>query len=101
MKLSRLREIEEDDDRRIADGGVMAREGQAARFAIHAEGGDIVAALITGVKELGGGGDVEAARVVAARPVLAHEGQPAATADGENPNAVVQPVAPLDEPAIG
>src|SRR2546429_3659229 len=100
MKSSRLREIEEDDDRRIADGGVMASEGQAARFAIHAEGGDIVAALIAGVKELAGGVEVEAARVVPARPLLAHEGQPAVFADGENPNAVVQAVARIDEPAI-
>src|SRR2546423_14013845 len=90
MKLSRLREIEEDDDRRIADGGVMAGEGQAARFAIHAEGGDVVAALIAGVKELAGGVEVEAARVVPPRPFLAHEGQPAVFADGEDPNAVVQ-----------
>src|SRR5207253_1962358 len=100
MKLSRLREIEEDDDRRIADGGVMAGEGQAARFAIHAEGGDVVAALIAGVKELAGGVEVKAARVVPPRPFLTHEGQPAVFADGEDPNAVVQAVARIDEPAI-
>src|SRR6266513_5059229 len=100
MKSSRLREIDEDDDGRIADGGVMAGEGQAARFAIHAEGGDVVAALVAGVKEVAGGVEVEAARVVPARPFLAHEGQPAVFAHGEDPNAVVYAVAGIDEPAI-
>src|SRR2546430_12299355 len=100
MKSSRLREIEEDDDRRIADGAVMAGEGQAARFAIHAEGGDVVAALIAGVKELAGGVEVEAARVAPPRPFLAHEGQPAVFADAEDANAVVQAGGPIAEPAI-
>src|SRR2546429_9178792 len=101
MKLSRLREIEEDDDRRIADGGVMAGEGQAARFAIHAEDGEVVAALVARVKELARGVEVEAARVAPACPFLAHEGQLAVFADGEDPNAVVQAVSRIDEPAIG
>ena len=92
--LSHFREIEEDDDRRIADGRVMAGEGQAARFAIHAEDGDVVAALVARVKELARGVEVEAARVVPACPFLAREGQLAVFADGEDPNAVVQAVAP-------
>src|SRR2546426_7907659 len=75
LTLSRLREIEEDDDRRIADGGVMAGEGQAALFLIHTEDSDVVAALIAGIEEPAGGVEVEAARVVPACPFLAHEGQ--------------------------
>src|SRR5438105_3884086 len=101
MTLSRLREIEEDDDRRIADGGVMAGEHQAARFVIHAEGSDVVAALVTGVEELAGGIEVEAARVVPTRPFLAHEGQLAVFADGEDADAIVEAVAHIDEVAIG
>ena len=100
MKSSRRRQIEEDDDRRIADGSVMAGEGQAARFAVHAKDGDVVAALVAGVEEPAGGVAVEAARVVPTRPFLAHEGQPAVFADSEDPNAVVQAVARIDEPAI-
>ncbi len=50
MNLTRLCEIEENDDGRIADGYVMAGEDQAARFAIHAEDGEVVGALIAGVK---------------------------------------------------
>ena len=68
--LSLLREIKEDDDRRIADRGVVAGEGQAALFVIEAEDGDVVTALVAGVKELAGGVEVEAARVVPARPFL-------------------------------
>ena len=98
---TRLCEIEEDDDRRIADGGVMAGEGEAAGLAIHAEDGDVVAPLIAAVEELAGGIEVEAARIVPARPFLADEGQVAVWADGEDPDAVVQPVARIDEPAIG
>lgn len=41
-----LGEIEEDDDRGIANRGVMAGEFEAAGLAIHLEDGDIVAALI-------------------------------------------------------
>src|SRR5207247_77350 len=101
LTLSRVREIEEDDDRRIADGGVMAGEDQAARFVIHAEGSDVVAALVAGVEELAGGVEVEAARVIPTRPFLAHEGQLAVFADGEDADAVVEAVARIDEVAIG
>ena len=98
---TRLGEIEEDDDRRIADGGVMAGEGEAAGLAIHPEDGDVVAALIAAIEELAGGVEVEAARIVPARPFFADERQVAVRADGKDPDAVVQPVARIDKPAIG
>ena len=79
----------------------MAREIQAARFAIHAEDGDVVAPLIAGVKELAGGIEIEAARVVPARPFISDEGQFSGFANREDPNAVVRAVARIDEPAIG
>src|SRR2546428_5361449 len=88
--LYHLREIEEDDDGRVADGGVMTREDQAAGFGFHAEGSDVVASLVAGVEELAGGIEVEAAWVVPACPFLAHEGQLAVLADREDSNAVVQ-----------
>ena len=68
-------EIEEDDDRRIADRGVMAGEGEAAGLAIHPEDGDVVAALIAAIEELAGGVEIEAARIIPARPFFPDEGQ--------------------------
>jgi hypothetical protein len=72
-----LCQIKENDDRRIADGDVVACEVEAAGFAIDSKDGDIVAALIAAVEELAGGIDVEAARIVPARPLLADIGQAA------------------------
>ena len=46
----------------------MAGEVEAAGFAIHAEDGDVVAALIAAIEELAGGVEVEAARIVPACP---------------------------------
>ena len=96
-----LGEIEEDDDRRIADRGVMAGEGEAAGLAIHPEDGDVVAALIAAIEELAGGVEVEAARIIPARPFFPDERQVAVWADGKDPDAVVQAVARIDEPPIG
>ena len=52
---TRLCKIEENDDRWIADGGVMAGEVEAAGVAIHPEDGDVVTALIATTEELAGG----------------------------------------------
>lgn len=79
----------------------MAGEDQASGFAIRPEDGDVVAALIAGVKELAGGIEIEAARIVPARPFLTNEGELTGFTDGKDPNAVVQAVARIDEPAIG
>src|SRR6185503_1064334 len=59
------------------------------------------AALVAAVKELAGGIEAEAARIVPTSPFLAHEGQLASFADGKNPNAVVETVARIDESSIG
>src|SRR5437773_9938225 len=98
--LSPPRQIEEDNDRRITDRGIMAGEDQAACFAVHAEDGDVVAALIARVKELAGGIEIEAARIVPTCPFLSDEGQFTGFADGKDPNAVVQTVARIDKAAI-
>ena len=79
----------------------MAGEGQAALFAVHAEDGEVVGALIAGVKEPAGGVEIEAARIVAARPFLPDVSQDAGAADGKDRDAVVQTVARIEEPAIG
>ena len=51
----------------------MSGEGQAARFAVHAEDGDVVAALIAHVNELAGRVEIEPARIVPVRPFLTDE----------------------------
>jgi hypothetical protein len=48
----------------------MAGEIEHAFFAIHAEDGDVVAALITTIKELAVGVEVEAARIVPPSPFV-------------------------------
>lgn len=93
MLLIRFCEIEENYDRRIADGRVMAGKAQATRFGIHAEDGEIVAALITGVKEPAGGVEIEAPRIVTSGPFLPGVSQGAGDADGKYRDAVVQTVA--------
>ena len=66
-----------------------------------AEDGDVVAALIAAVEELAGRIEVEAAGIIASRPFLPEERQVAVRADGEDPDAVVQPVARIDESPVG
>ena len=68
MILTILCKIEENDDRRIADGGVMAGEGEAAGFLVPTEHGDVVTSLIAAIQKLAGGVEVETARVVSACP---------------------------------
>src|SRR5262249_49815087 len=63
-------QVEEDDARRVADGGEMAGEGQPAGVAVHPEGRDVVAALDAAVEEPAGRVEGEARRIAAARPPL-------------------------------
>src|SRR5437667_11717815 len=95
-----LCKIEENYARRIADGVVMAGEVEAAGFAVHTEHGDVVTSLIAAIEELASGVEVEAARIVPACPFFPHICQGAVWAYGKNPDAVVQPVASIDKPAI-
>src|SRR2546423_9803708 len=98
---TRLCEIDENDGRWIADRGVMAGEVEAAGFPVHAEDGDVVAALVAAIEERTGRVEVEAAGIVAARRLFADVSQRAVGARGKDGDAVVQPVARIDEPAIG
>ena len=72
--LLRLREIEEDDDRGIANRGELVGEGESAGLGIDSEGRDIVASLIAGIEKRAGGIEVEAAGIVAAGPFFAEIG---------------------------
>src|SRR5437870_161943 len=100
IALTLLRQIEKHNDRRIADRSVMAGEGEAASFAVDAEGGDVVAALVARIEKLAGGVEVEAAWVVAARPFFAGVFQGTVLTHCEDPDAVVQTVARIKEFAI-
>ena len=79
----------------------MARECEAAGLAIHTENGDIVTSPIATIKELAGGLEVKAARIVPAGPFFLDECQCAVGSYGKNSDAVVKPVASIDKPAIG
>ena len=96
----RLAKIEEGDVGRIANRGVVPGEGEGARLAVDLEDGEVVATLVAAVEESAGGVDAETARVVATRPFLAQVRQLAVGANGEDADAVVQPVACIDESAI-
>ena len=85
----------------LPTGVYVAGEVEGAGGAIHAEDGDRVAALIAAVEEPARRVEGETARIVPARPFLADERQAAVGADGEDPDAVVQPVARVDEPPVG
>ncbi len=100
MCSGRLGEIEEDDDRGIADGCVVAGEAKATGFAVHAKDRDVVSPLIAGIQELAAGIKIEAARLVSACPCLADERQFAIFTDRENSDAVMQPIAGIHEPTI-
>src|SRR5205814_2083259 len=96
-----LVQVEEHDARRVADGGVLAGEGEAAGLAVHPEGGDVVRPLVAAVEEPAGRVEGEAPRVTPPRPLLPGVGQGAARPDGEDGDAVVQPVPGVHEPAVG
>ena len=79
----------------------MAGEVEPAGFAIDQENSDIVTTLIAAIKELAGGVEIEAARIIATCPFFSDVYQCAISANGKDPNAVVQSVARIDKPAIG
>ena len=78
----------------------MAREVKATGFAVHAKHGNIVTALIATIEELAGGIEAKAARIVPVRPLLADICQSTVGSYGKNPDAIVQPVACVDKPAV-
>ena len=70
---------------------------EATGFAIHMEDRDVVSTLIAAIKEPARGVEVETAWIIPACPCFSDELQVAVWADGEDPDAVVQPVARIDK----
>src|SRR5215203_7548248 len=93
-------QVDKDNDGRVSDGRVLAGERQTADLTIHLEHRDVVAALIAAVEEPTTGIDVEAARVIASRPLVRDERQIAVGANGEDSDAVVQAVARVHEAPV-
>src|SRR5437763_1739295 len=86
-------EVEEDDGRRISHGGAVAGEGETTSLAVRAKNGDVVPPLVATIEKRAGRVEAKAPRVISARPLLPDVCQGAGRADGENPDAVVQPIA--------
>jgi len=101
LPLIRLPQIDKNDHRGIPHRNVLPRENQPACPAIHAEDRDVVAALVAAVEKPARGIEVEAARIITPRPFHPPEGELSAWTDREDPDAVVQAVARLDEAAVG
>lgn len=100
-RLTQLGKIEEDDDRRIADWGVMARELESAGLAIRFKDGDVVSTLIATIQELACRVEVEAARIIPSCPFFPQEREVTVWTNGKNPDAVVQSVARINKLTIG
>ena len=79
----------------------MAREVEATACAIHPENGDIVTALIATIEELAAGIEIEAPRITPAGPFFAERCEGAVSTYRKDRDAVVQPVAGIDKPAVG
>src|SRR5450755_1868113 len=79
--LSRFRSMacdglgQENDDGRRPDRRVLSGKGERARLPVDAKAGDGVAALVAAIEESAGRIDGEAARIIAAGPLLSDEGQ--------------------------
>src|SRR3954453_16589253 len=90
---TRRLQLQEHDARWVADRRVMAGEGEATGLAVHLEHGDVVRPLVAAVQEPPGGVEGEAPRVASPRPLLADVFERPIWPDGEDRDAVVQPVA--------
>jgi len=78
----------------------MAREREFACSAIDPEDGHVVGALVADIKEPASGIEIEAARIISPGPFLADKRKFTTPADREYPDAVVQSIAGIDEPAV-
>ena len=97
MTSIHLGEIKKDDDRGIANRGVMAGEFEAAGLAIYLEDGDVVTALIATIEVLASGIEVEAAWIIPSCPFFPYECEVAVWANGKDPYAIVQSIAGIDK----
>ena len=93
-------EIEEDNARRIADRRVVTGKGEPAGPTIHLEDGDAVGSLIAAIEKLASGVEVEASRIVPSRPFFPDKCKLAFWANREDPDAVMQPGAPVNASSV-
>lgn len=89
--------INEDDMRGVANRGIVARKLKAAGLVVHVEDGDVIGSLIPTVKKPTGGIEAEAAWIVASCPFFANEREIALQANRKDADAVMEPVARVDE----
>ena len=93
--------VEEDNDRRIADGSIVPRKVESTGFAINTKDRDVVSALIATIQKLASGVKVEATRVVSTCPFFPNKCQSAVRSHGKNPDAVMQSIPRIDKLSIG
>ena len=77
--------------------GIVAGELESTSAAVDFEHGDVVAPLIAAEQEPARRVEVEAARIIAVRLFLSDVRQRAVGADRKDADAVVQPIAGIDE----
>src|SRR6185437_9075802 len=80
------------NNRRCPDRRILPRKCQLPGFPVNPETGNCIAPLVARIKKPASRIDVEAARVIASRPLLANVSQRALRSDREKRNAVVQAV---------
>jgi hypothetical protein len=90
-----------DDNGRIANRRIIAREDQFAGRLVHLKDCDVVSSLITAVQEVSGRIKVKAARIIATCPFVGDVRQRTILTNGENTDAVMQTISSIDKLAIG
>jgi hypothetical protein len=100
VRLPRHLKVEKHNVRRISNRCVKPGEIKPAGFPIGSKDSHVVGALITTVQESARGVEVEAPRIAAAGPFLADQFQFTIFPNREDPDAVVQPIAGVQKPAI-
>src|SRR5262245_52889887 len=79
----------------------MSGECKAARFSIDSERGNVVGALIAGIKKTSRRIDVKTPRIVAAGPFLRHEGERSILTHRKDRDSIVKTIAHVHEPSVG
>lgn len=93
LRSNSLCKIGENDDRGIANVGIVAGKFEFTTFVIFLKNRDVVSSLIAAVKKPTGRIEVEATGIISSRPFLSNKGKVAVLPNGKDPNAVVQSVA--------
>src|SRR4030095_5626403 len=97
LRLTAIPEIDEHNDRRVSDRRELPGEGEPPGDRVSPEDRNMVGALIAAVEKAAAGVGAEASGIVAARPLLTAEGQFSRLPHREDPDAIVQAVAGVNE----